>query len=804
MPSALLRIFLIAGLLGLLPTPEVALSSGYSQTAWDLKPASSGTTDGIIQASQVTAVAPSPQPAILPALVWNTFLGGSGLDSAYAAAADASGNLYLIGDSDATWGSPVRSYAGGGDAFVAKLSAGGALQWSTFLGGAGNDVGRAIAVDANGNVFVAGMSGASWGSPVLGHAGGERAFAAKLDGGGALQWNTFLGWHVGEYGRAIAVKTGGNIYVAGNTNFGSGLGTDAFVAELTSSGGAGWVAFFGGGPSVEYATALTVDMNGNIYVAGTGDGTWGSPIRPYTEYYDVFAAKLDGSGGPQWTTFLGGNDDDAGNGVAVDTAGNVYVVGDSYAGWGSPVRSFSGSSDGFAAKLDGSGYLQWNTFLGSSSSDSGDAVSSDTSGNIHMAGHSLATWGSPFRPHSGSQDAYAVKLGGNGDVLWNAFLGGTGPDVGRGLAVSTIGNVYTVGQSDAAWGSPFRPYSANGDAFAAKLSEEPVWRPRHAIGDFDGDGADEAAVDFGADGVWMYKQGAWSQLTPSNPESLIPANVDADGAAEIIADLGPAGLWLWNAGGWSQLSAVNVESLAAGDVDADGSAEVAADFAAVGLWLYNGGSWSQLSGANLDHAAMANLDGSGGAEIIGDFGAIGLWLWNAGSWTQLSGVDADFATAGDFDGNGVDDLLGDFGSTGLWLWNAGSWTQLSGVDADYVIAVSGNGLAADAVAGDFGTTGLWNWAGGVWSILSGVNADYIVSMNIDGSGVDEVAADFGTTGLWLWNGSAWSQLSGINPEYVMAGDTDGDSRSEMLADFGPLGLWLYDAAWAQISGLNPD
>ena len=84
------------------------------------------------------------------------------------------------------------------------------------------------------------------------------------------------------------------------------------------------------------------------------------------------------------------------------------------------------------------------------------------------------------------------------------------------------------------------------------------WAPKHAVGDFDGDGADELAVDFGATGTWLYDGGAWSQLTLRNPESLLAADVDGDTADEILADLGASGLWLWNAGAWNQLSGVNV------------------------------------------------------------------------------------------------------------------------------------------------------------------------------------------------------------------------------------------------------
>ncbi len=173
-------------------------------------------------------------------------------------------------------------------------------------------------------------------------------------------------------------------------------------------------------------------------------------------------------------------------------------------------------------------------------------------------------------------------------------------------------------------------------AITAPLISLDLWASKHAVGDFDGDSLKEAAVDFGAAGAWLWNNGAWSQLSASNPDSLVAADVDGDSVDEILADLGSPGLWLWNGGAWSQLSAVNAESMAVGDTDADGRDELAADFGTAGLWLFKGGTWNQLSGVNADYAVAVNLDMAGGDEIIGDFGPTGLWAWNAGVWTQLS------------------------------------------------------------------------------------------------------------------------------------------------------------------------
>jgi hypothetical protein len=258
---------------------------------------------------------------IEPNLTWNTFLGGTSSDQGYGIALDESGNVFVAGVSNATWGSPVRAHAGGqSDAFVAKLDSSGNLIWNTFLGGGGQDVGygHAIAVDVSGNAYVVGYSDSTWGLPVNAYAGDYDAFVAKVDSNGNLTWNTFLGssdqsnLNKGDIGRAIAV-----------------------------------------------------DGSGNVYVTGYSWDTWGSPICAYTsDRRDAFAAKLDGSGNLTWNTFLGSGGDDFGYGIAVDESGNSYVAGEGCGSWGSPMRAYAGWCDGFAAKLDGSGQLTWNTFLG--------------------------------------------------------------------------------------------------------------------------------------------------------------------------------------------------------------------------------------------------------------------------------------------------------------------------------------------------------------------------------------------------------------------------------------------------------
>ena len=412
-----------------------------------------------------------------PTLTWNTFLGSGAVDTSFGVAVDGSGNVYVAGRSDATWGSPVRAYSSSSDAFAAKLDSSGNLTWNAFLGGSGNDYGYGVAVDGSGNVYVTGLSAATWGSPVRAFSSFSDAFAAKLNSSGGLTWNTFLGGSGSDEGDGVAVDGSGNVYVTGysTATWGSPLRAyggsfDAFAAKLDSSGNLAWNTFLGASGVEDFGQGVAVDGSGNVYVTGNSAATWGSPVRAFTGGYDAFVAKLNSSGNLTWNTFLGSGDSDVGRGIAVDGSGNVYVAGYSGATWGSPVRAYSSGLDAFAAKLNSSGNLTWNTFLGGSAGDLGRGVAVDVSGNVYVTGYSNATWGSPVRAYSSGSDALAVKLDSSGNLAWNTFLGGNATDEGYGVAVDVSGNVYVAGYSTATWGSPVRAYSNDYDSFVAKIT----------------------------------------------------------------------------------------------------------------------------------------------------------------------------------------------------------------------------------------------------------------------------------------------------------------------------------------------
>ena len=415
-----------------------------------------------------------------PSLSWNTFIGGSwGTNEVQGITADGSGNVYVTGSSPITWGTPINAYVGSYDTFVAKFDNDGELLWNTFIGSSGEDVGRGIVVDSNGNIYIVGDSDMSWGTPVNAYSGGSDAFVAKLNSDGELLWNTFLGSAIQDRGFGITIDGNGNIYISGYSfsTWGSPVnaypgGTDAFVAKLDNNGELLWNTFMGY-PGENVGTDIALDAYGRVYVVGTSAGTWGSPVNAFTGAGDAFVAKLDNNGELFWNTFMGSANQDGGVGIAVDEIGNLYVTGISLYNWGNPIINAqvgNGNYDAFVAKLNNNGSLQWNTFMGSEGDDHGNDIAVDGNGNAYVVGQSTDTWGAPANPYTGNLEAFIARLNSSGERQWNTFLGSPNNDQGISISVDGNENVYVSGNSGDTWGNPINIYpGAPLDAFVAKL-----------------------------------------------------------------------------------------------------------------------------------------------------------------------------------------------------------------------------------------------------------------------------------------------------------------------------------------------
>ena len=307
-----------------------------------------------------------------------------------------------------------------------------------------------------------------------------------------------------------------------------------------------WWNTFMGSPNTDVGTGMTMDADGNMYVVGHSWGGWGKPVTPAAGGWDVFVAKLDSSGALLWHTFLGSPNHDYSTGTGIDMNGNVYVVGDSWATWGTPVRPFTGGiSDAFVAKLNSEGALLWNTFMGGGSptyipwlyrEDHANAIAFDASGNAYVAGWSDTTWGDPVRPYAASRDAFVARLDVDGVLEWHTFIGSATNDEATGIIVDGAGAVYTVGHSLSPWGTPIAPYLGGGwDAIVAKLDSSGVLLWHTYVGSEGNDQGMDIVMD-ASENIYL------SGCTSTAPGTLISKRL----SDAFVARLSNDGILQWN------------------------------------------------------------------------------------------------------------------------------------------------------------------------------------------------------------------------------------------------------------------
>ena len=416
-----------------------------------------------------------------PVLVYSTYLGGTypyyygyGWDFGTAIAVDKVGNAYVVGETYSTTFptvTPLQGYnANGYDIFISKLSADGTtLLYSTYLGGANEDISfngnnednaSAVALDSAGNIYIAGLTN-STDFPTTDNAyrktnaGGYDAMVTVLNAAGnALLYSSYLGGSGTDYGMGLVVDSSGNAYITGITT-----STDFPVKNAVQ-------ATYGGGPM------------------------------------DAFVAKVNPSASGEeslvFSTYLGGNGDDRGYRIAIDTLRNVYITGATSSTNFPAEDAFQdtfggGNFDAFVTKINGTtGEIVYSTYLGGSGEDRGVGIAVDTSGNAYVAGRTASsnfpTTAGAFSTSCGTDglcnndgvaptkfDAFLAKLNASGEELvYSTYLGGSGNDQGIDVAVDSANHAYVVGitgSTDFPLVNPLQDTKKGDvDAFVAKLN----------------------------------------------------------------------------------------------------------------------------------------------------------------------------------------------------------------------------------------------------------------------------------------------------------------------------------------------
>ena len=409
------------------------------------------------------------------ALTYVTYLGGTSLDGATAIAADSSGNAYVTGYTDST-DFPITAGAyqtrfGGdtgvfndetGDAFAAKFDPTGKLVWSTYLGGPDNDLAMAIALDSSGNIIIAGATESS-GFPAT-----AGAFQTAFGGGDQGQTLSDQGY--------VEVNLG-----------------DGFVSKLDPTGSKLLASTFLGGKGDDVVGAVTLDSQGNIWVGGATASnnfpTAGGPlqnnyggassdeVQGVIQFGDGFISEFSSDLTKlTYSTYLGGSNDDAVTGIAVDGSGNVFVTGftqsTNFPVKGASAGSYHGPAspqgenpfllgDAFVAKMTPSAGLISSEYLGGALDDLAAGLALDASGNPVIAG---VTNSSDFPTTSGAMqtkyggvgafpyddlgDGFLTQVNAStGALLYSTFFGGSNSDALGGIASDANGNIYVVGMS---------------------------------------------------------------------------------------------------------------------------------------------------------------------------------------------------------------------------------------------------------------------------------------------------------------------------------------------------------------------
>jgi len=403
-------------------------------------------------------------------LIYFTYLGGSGDDGALDLAIDASGQAYVAGFTQSanfpTKNALFPKIAGtpnptlgiyNADAFIAQLNTNGSeLVFSTLMGGTNTDMADGVAVDSSGNVYVTGLTG-SGDFPTRGALPGQGAFrggefdgfVAKFTAGGtALVYSTFLGGSGLDEGQGIAVDTNGFAYVAGFTaspdfpitnafqpllNNRESLTSvfDGFVTKLSPAGALIYSTFLGG-TNTDYAYRITLDPAGNTYVVGpsfspdflnTITNVPGLTRVESSLSYDAFLTKFDSDGRPLYSALFGGSSTEVPWDVAVDSAGNIFIVGVTY---------------------------------------SLDFPTTNTLGLLRAS-------------NAGVSDVFITAINTNASaVFYSAYLGGAGQDYGYGIALDGESTAYIIGNTYSpdfpVTTAPLQPSPAGGsDSFLAKI-----------------------------------------------------------------------------------------------------------------------------------------------------------------------------------------------------------------------------------------------------------------------------------------------------------------------------------------------
>jgi gliding motility-associated-like protein len=394
-------------------------------------------------------------------LLWATYYGGFGEESAYSIETDLNGDVFVTGWTKSQ-DFPVQSAGGGSynqptygggfmDAFILQFQNNGTRLWASYYGGSGQDQGYGLSTDLQGNLWLTGKTDSpdfptqNTGTFFQGtHAGESDAFILKFDNLGVRQWATYYGGSGSDEGHSISTDTNGNAFVTGETfsdNFSTqnnggyfqsnyGGAGDAFVLKFSSDGSNLWATYYGG---LGYDTGISIcnDSQGNLFVLGSSEST-DFPLQNSGTFFqgtfnggfsDAFFLKFDNNGARLWATLMGGDESEnfgTFDNLGVDKCDHVYFA---FIHFTSPmteaeasipnnsfpyiintinapffIENATCSSEPILGRLSNNGDLQWCSYMGGSGAERRTCIDIDQSNSVVFCSHTGSDIYCPFLP----------------------------------------------------------------------------------------------------------------------------------------------------------------------------------------------------------------------------------------------------------------------------------------------------------------------------------------------------------------------------------------------------------------------
>ncbi len=392
-----------------------------------------------------SATSNPPGPATSAQWTGTKEFGTAADDHARGIVIDSKGSLYVAGYTNG--GLDGNPNAGGYDTILVKYSSAGTKEWTRQLGTFDADHALAVALTTEGDIYVTGATYGNFDENAqhMNISSFPRFFLAKFNSNGDKQWVRQIGESGRTIGTGVVADRNGNAYAAGYTdlqlegNINAGL-NDIFLVKYASDGTKQWTRQLGSILN-DGANAVAIDTDNNIYMTGSTLGNLDGNISAGGS--DIFLVKYSPEGDRLWTRQIGTPDEDFGNAVAVDAAGNAYVTG-----------STNGSVDGNAniggtdiilIKYNSSGVRQWTRQIGTTLDDNGLALAIDRSGYVYITG---STKGSlDGNTNAGGKDYFVIKYNSEGMKQWSKQVGSASDDVGYGVTTDGEGNAYVTGDT---------------------------------------------------------------------------------------------------------------------------------------------------------------------------------------------------------------------------------------------------------------------------------------------------------------------------------------------------------------------